>query len=544
MSNYFLVNRYTIVFALFILLWCCNIGIDIMEVDAAQYASISRDMAASSNFLHVFVQGKDYLDKPPMLFWLSSISIKIFGVSELGFKLPSLLFLAFAVWVTFQLGTLWYDRKVGLIASIILISTQAFHLMSLDIRTDGLMTAFVVTSIWQLSLFLKKGKWLHLILGGISIACAMMTKGPLGLFIPGVAIGGHLLMKTDWKRIFSYKWIVMVLVIGVMLVPMCYGLYTQFDLHPEKEVYGLKGPSGLKFFFWTQSFGRITGESTWDNNLPWHFFLGSMGWDMQPWYLFFISALIFSIVSIFKKENRQNQPEWISFFGFIIPFMALSMSRYKLPHYIFPLFPFAAIMTASFIYKQIMASVSWMKYVTALVIHLLIALSLLIAIWVFPDRAILWVSIILLTYGFIMCFFLRSSELTDKVLIPIVMSALVLQFTLTLKFYPELLKLQGSSQAGKWLKQNETPALYSLDEPAYALDFYSNKQITHCHMTLPESIVKGSWVYVTESNLHKITSYKVITTFTDYPVTRLSPTFLNPKTRESKLKKVFIVELM
>ena len=44
--------------------------IPLMDIDAAQYASISREMLARNSFLQVFDLGKDYLDKPPMLFWL------------------------------------------------------------------------------------------------------------------------------------------------------------------------------------------------------------------------------------------------------------------------------------------------------------------------------------------------------------------------------------------------------------------------------------------------------------------------------------------
>ncbi len=53
----------------------------------------------------------------------------------------------------------------------------------------------------------------------------------------------------------------------ILLIPMSIGLYQQFDLHPEKIVNGKHGVSGLRFFYWSQSFGRITGESPWKNDV-------------------------------------------------------------------------------------------------------------------------------------------------------------------------------------------------------------------------------------------------------------------------------------
>jgi 4-amino-4-deoxy-L-arabinose transferase-like glycosyltransferase len=66
--------------------------VDVMEVDAAQYASIAREMLERGEYLQVTNRYVDYLDKPPLLFWLSALSFKVFGISNVAFKLPSLLF--------------------------------------------------------------------------------------------------------------------------------------------------------------------------------------------------------------------------------------------------------------------------------------------------------------------------------------------------------------------------------------------------------------------------------------------------------------------
>ena len=93
-------------FSFFIIGIICLIGlrIDIMDIDAAQYASISREMLSTGHFLQVYDLGKDYLDKPPFLFWVSAISMKIFGISNFSYKLPSFLFAIIAVFSTYKLS--------------------------------------------------------------------------------------------------------------------------------------------------------------------------------------------------------------------------------------------------------------------------------------------------------------------------------------------------------------------------------------------------------------------------------------------------------
>ena len=70
-----------------------SLFIPLMEIDSVQYANISREMLQNKSFLQIFDQGKDYLDKPPLLFWLSSLSMYLFGLNDFAFILECYSFL-------------------------------------------------------------------------------------------------------------------------------------------------------------------------------------------------------------------------------------------------------------------------------------------------------------------------------------------------------------------------------------------------------------------------------------------------------------------
>ena len=93
--------------------------IDIMEIDAAQYASISQEMLQTGDYLQVHHRYDDYLDKPPLLFWLTSFSFKLFGASNFSFRLPSFLFLIIGLISTYKLSRLLYDQRTGLLAVLV-----------------------------------------------------------------------------------------------------------------------------------------------------------------------------------------------------------------------------------------------------------------------------------------------------------------------------------------------------------------------------------------------------------------------------------------
>ncbi|HPE58234.1 MAG TPA: glycosyltransferase family 39 protein, partial [Bacteroidales bacterium] len=212
--------RYELLFAGILIIYLINMFLDVMEVDAAQYANISMEMSYNKSFLQVFFRGEDYLDKPPLLFWMSSLSFLLFGISNFAYKLPSVLILLLGIYSTYRFAKLWYDKKTGMLAALILASSQAFFLITNDVRTDTALVGLVIFSVWQISLYIREGKWVNLILAAFGTGGAMLAKGPIGLVIPTVAIGTDLILKRDWKTIFKYQWLIFLGIVAVILIPM------------------------------------------------------------------------------------------------------------------------------------------------------------------------------------------------------------------------------------------------------------------------------------------------------------------------------------
>ncbi|MEM7038477.1 MAG: hypothetical protein AAF570_15945, partial [Bacteroidota bacterium] len=74
-------------FVIVLLGYFAGLFIDILEIDAAQYATMAREIAESNDFLHLFDKdGGNYLDKPPMVFWTAALSFKLFGVGTVAEK--------------------------------------------------------------------------------------------------------------------------------------------------------------------------------------------------------------------------------------------------------------------------------------------------------------------------------------------------------------------------------------------------------------------------------------------------------------------------
>ncbi len=539
--------RYYLLFGGIFVVYFLNLFIDIMEVDAAQYSVISMEMSWTKSFLHVFEHGKDYLDKPPLLFWSTAISYLTFGISNFSYKLPSVLITLLGIYSTYRCAKMHYRKEIAIAAAFILASSQALFLITNDVRTDSMLLGLTMFSVWQMSAYLSTRKPLHFILLAFGIAGSMMSKGPLILVILAAAFGAEFLLKKQWKNIFNPRWILLLLIVGVLLFPMCYGLYTQFDLHPEKTVYGLEGPSGLRFFFWTQSFGRITGENYWSNDSGYFFFTHSILWDFQPWIFLFIPALFLKIKQYFQHIGKKivSSDEFITLGGFVLIFIALSLSHYKLPHYIFVLFPFASIITAQFIYRlsdDVRSKVARWHF-GFMQLFWIAALGILTI--VFPVEQVFLP--ILLTGLFVLSWFafrmLRGR--TERMIYPVIIIAIGFNLVMATHFYPNLLSYQASSVVGQEIREkNCDVSLYAYE--SHAIHFNARRFIPSWDTAELLEAEKGSLVFTTRAGFEEIDERRGATVFKKYPshrATLLNLPFLLYWSRPDHVEYEYLVKL-
>lgn len=543
-----------LLFALLILVYCCAITVDVMDADASQYAAMSREMKESGSYLQVYEQGKDYLDKPPFLFWVSSVSMLLFGENNFGFKFPSILFAIIAIFATYRFARLFYNQTIALLSAIVLASCQAFFLITNDIRTDTILMSWVIIALWQLAEWMRSNKTIHFLFGCAAIGAGMVTKGPIALFVPIFAFGSHFLLQRKFSYLFKPVYLLGLLVIAVVLIPMSIGLYQQFDLHPEKTVNGLKNVSGLKFFYWTQSFGRITGENAWNNNAPFSFLFENLLWGMLPWTLFFVAGFLNDLVQIIRKKlHVAVNEEFITTGGFVLTYCSLAISKYQLPHYIYVVLPLIAISTAKMIYaifwqnkfpilKRILMPVQWF------VIAVLLVAPVFFLIYAFPSKTI-WPWLIPVVAGIALLILLMNKKIKQKLFSISLAMIICLNLFLSLWFYPNVLQYQAGSVVGRYITkqkiEREKFFMFRVTGIAESIHFYS-KRIVKAVDSI-DSLSSNTYLLTMDNGLEHIKisgrAFEIVKQGKDFHVTALTGKFLNHKTRDEQGNRYYVVKL-
>lgn len=523
-----------------------GLPIDVMDVDASQYASIAREMLQNGSWLQVQHRGADYLDKPPLLFWLSTASFSLFGVSNWAYKLPSFLGALAGIWGLYRFCLLFYPKKTARHAAFLLASSLGLMIICNDVRTDTLLLGATTCAVWQLAAYLKYHRIRHLVFGFAWAGVAMLTKGPIGLVVPGFAVATHLLLQGQWRAMLRPQWLLGLAVTALVLAPMCWGLWQQFDLHPEKTVNGRTGVSGLYFFFWEQSFGRITGENVWRNDASAFYFLHVYLWAFLPWCLLLPAAL-------WKAFRRlRSAPEHYALGAFVLSFVALSMSQYKLPHYIFITLPWAAALVAGSFER------AGRRHWAALYISMAIGLTLafLLTALVFPTRdALVWAPL-LAGAGWLLYGVFRSPTASDgdTFVQRGVLAAVLIGFVLNFHFYPRLLPYQVARHVAEYAHRHGIPAdkLVCFHRGSNALDFYMGHWIplSDSHPDLRRRAQESGafWVYADEAGKGELTGahvpFQVEHEFRHFQVALLKPAFLLPEKRESTLEAIYLLKIL
>src|SRR6185437_10303427 len=423
--------------------------IPILEPDGSLYATISKTIAHTGDFINLRVEGKDWLDKPHFPFWMAALSFRLLGVSSFAYKFPALLFWGLGAWYTWRLARSLYGETVSQLATLIYVSAAHLVISNNDVRAEPYLTGLIIGSVYHFYKASRGRPGWHLIAGSLFAGCACMTKGPFVLITIGFGFILDWIVRKDWKQFLNIRWYIAIALTALFTLPELYCLYVQFDLHPEKVVFGHTHVSGIRFFFWDSQFGRFFNTGPIKGSGDPFFYLHTLLWAFLPWSLLLYAAMIRKCRSL-VTGGEDVAGTWICLGGALVSFIVFSLSRFQLPHYLNILFPFFAILTAEWLYgirnprsQKIIRTVQDS-------ISILLPVLLLLLCWFFHFDNWLLQMIVFLLLAVLPLVVFRGPALPKPVTRSFWMAMLVFTFV-NFSVYPTILKYQAGTQAGNYL---------------------------------------------------------------------------------------------
>lgn len=301
--------------------------------DEAIYAQVSKEIVQSGDWLTLHWEYKPWFHKPPLFMWSTAIFFKLFGVNEFWARAASAFSGIVLVIITYLIGKLVYDRSVGLLAAVVLLTSYQFVDRARFGTTDMMLTLFTFLAIYAyLSLEEENQKWWYMV--WLSCALAFMVKGIGGLIAPMVIILSLLLDRNFLATLKSRHFWQGLLLAFILVAPWHIIMYIQ---HGQTFILEYLGYHILARAT-TPLEGNVGGPFFYVQILQKLFF---------PWFYLLPFAVALSIKENITHKSRSR----ILFITFFLVFGLYTLIKSKLEWYILPVYPVLAILIA-FMVKQ------------------------------------------------------------------------------------------------------------------------------------------------------------------------------------------------
>jgi 4-amino-4-deoxy-L-arabinose transferase-like glycosyltransferase len=459
-----------------------GIGVPFFSNDPALYAAISKAMVQRNDYINLYVYGVDWLDKPHFPFWMAAFSFKLFGVSEWAYRLPALIFILLGAYYTYLLAKQLYNTGVAQVSVLVLLAAQHLLMSNTDVRAEPYLLALVVGAVYHFYNLFGRFNFLHLVLGSLVAACAVMTKGIFALVPIGTAILGHAIFTRQFNQFFKWRWLLAVILIAVFMFPELYAVYVQFDLHPEKTVFDTTGVSGVKWFLWDSQFSRfIMHGPIVRTKGDVFYYLHTLLWAYAPWCLVLYFVFAKSMVSIARTRRLQ---EYVTLSAIVPMLLFFSFSKFQLNFYTNILFPFFSILVASFIASSLSARgrafyivsqtlYSWIFLLGTFVIILLLSPH---GQWLFLLGGVASITCIVMVL-------FKTPSANLRYLIISCLSTLYINFCLNFSLYPKMSSLKGENQAAAFVNEfYPSKKLGVIENRRSGFEFYSRQPVQQVNM--------------------------------------------------------------
>ncbi len=164
----------------------------LFDWDEINFAEAAREMLVTGDYRRVQIGFQPFAEKPPLFMWVQALSMRIFGVGEFAARLPNAIVGIITLVGIYLLGRRLVDRRFGLWWALAFGGSLLPNLYFRSGIIDPFFNLLIFAGIVALFEFEHQRQthglspWALLLIAGISIGLAVMTKGPVGLLLPGL----------------------------------------------------------------------------------------------------------------------------------------------------------------------------------------------------------------------------------------------------------------------------------------------------------------------------------------------------------------------
>jgi 4-amino-4-deoxy-L-arabinose transferase-like glycosyltransferase len=312
----------------------------LLGADEPRYAQVAREMLDRSDWITPTLQGKAWLEKPVLYYWQAMLSFRVAGsVSDKLARVPAGFDAAMMI-VVIYLFLQRFRPGSELDGALITASCAGVVGFARAAATDMPLAGCFAIGLLAWYAWYESGRRSYLAVSYIFLALGTLAKGPVAPALSAVIILLFIAVKRDWRVISRTLWIPgIALYLAVML--------------PWYVAVQLRNPEFFRVFILEHNLARFS-QDVYHHRQPFWFYLPVFLLAMMPWTIVLIAAA-WERVRLLWSERKEafSSPEdsWPLFLliWMLVPILFFSASQSKLPGYILPAVPAAALLVAEYL---------------------------------------------------------------------------------------------------------------------------------------------------------------------------------------------------
>jgi 4-amino-4-deoxy-L-arabinose transferase-like glycosyltransferase len=459
--------------------------------DEPRYAQIAREMLARHDWIVPTLNGAPWLEKPALLYWKMMNSYSIFGVSDWAARVPAA-FHAMAL----VLGIFFFMRRFRfaseLDAAMIAASSAGMIGFGRGASTDMLVSApfaLAMMSWWTWHQTSRK-LWLMIFYGLLGVGA--LAKGPVAPALAVLVVGAYAAVRRDGKILVRSLSVPGFILFSAIVLPWFVAIQVRV-------------PQFFRVFFIEHNLERF-GTNLYQHSQPFWYYIPVFLLAALPWTFFSLPALVEAGRNAFRRESPKPSAAAVDdglpsflFLWIMVPIIFFSISRAKLPGYILPAIPAAALLTADYIHR-LKAVPRLLTALHALLCALLLVGALMVPFAMVKQAPPQSLQIGMMVTGAVIAvmvlLMVRREGVRVLHFVTLVPTILAVAFLLR----PAAATIDRT-QSARSIHQRLTELGVTASEPvatfnvkrqvAYGLDFYRNQPISHYEQEGPLDMPTG-----------------------------------------------------
>jgi 4-amino-4-deoxy-L-arabinose transferase-like glycosyltransferase len=342
---------YLLLFVIIIAFYFYGLGaLPLLGPDEPRYAQVAREMFLRGDLITPTLGGHTWFEKPALPYWLMIASYRIFGVNEwsarFGAALCGLLTIAAVAYVGRTVErALAVERKTAEATSFgfwsVLITASSLGLIVFS-RAASFDVAITMTTAWALAFFvvyeLSERQRSSLLAGFyVFIALSLLAKGLVGIVIPFGVVGLYYLLRRAWPT----RQVWLSLIWGVPLALAASAIW-------YGPVIARHGWTFIDEFFIQHHFARYVSNK-YHHPQPIYFYPAIILLLALPWTPYLLTSFVKIRTWVWRGGDTLSVVRVFALAWLALPIVFFSFSNSKLPGYILPSLPGAALLVTDYL---------------------------------------------------------------------------------------------------------------------------------------------------------------------------------------------------